>query len=244
MGCLLIVANRIDGQPIFMNPDHNLAGQQRPTDIIQRRQQVFDLTNSSSSKSTINPAQSQTVNFNNKYPQISTTSSALLSSSSSLGRGVGVGGPFVQTTTNKTNMEMEARMAELEGEMWRAIPSRRPRGSLSEDVLQSEENLSDINFNNQPEKIRNLQMEDQEVDIRDEQVQKRLESLLETFNVDIPPEERINAPPGMQVELKEYQRIGVAWMLKMERSTNRGGILSDEMGLGKVFFFEFLLRFF
>ena len=55
--------------------------------------------------------------------------------------------------------------------------------------------------------------------------------------MEIPKEERVNAPSCMTVQLKEYQRIGVAWMSRMEGSNVRGGILSDDMGLGKVGFF-------
>jgi SNF2 family DNA or RNA helicase len=38
----------------------------------------------------------------------------------------------------------------------------------------------------------------------------------------------------MTCTLKEYQRIGLTWLLKMERGTSKGGILADEMGLGKT----------
>jgi SNF2 family DNA or RNA helicase len=66
-------------------------------------------------------------------------------------------------------------------------------------------------------------------DIPDEEVQKRLESLFETFNVDIPKEERVDTPECMRhITLKEYQRIGVSWMVRMENGNTRGGILSDE----------------
>ncbi|EAU87720.1 hypothetical protein CC1G_08756 [Coprinopsis cinerea okayama7 len=40
--------------------------------------------------------------------------------------------------------------------------------------------------------------------------------------------------PGLEVRLLGHQCIGVAWMLRMERSKNRGGILADDMGLGKT----------
>uniref|UniRef100_A0A8H7XLY1 Uncharacterized protein n=1 Tax=Psilocybe cubensis TaxID=181762 RepID=A0A8H7XLY1_PSICU len=39
--------------------------------------------------------------------------------------------------------------------------------------------------------------------------------------------------PGLEVRLLGHQAIGVAWMLEQERGTNKGGILADDMGLGK-----------
>ncbi|KAA1114836.1 hypothetical protein PGT21_024810 [Puccinia graminis f. sp. tritici] len=39
---------------------------------------------------------------------------------------------------------------------------------------------------------------------------------------------------GLQVLLMPHQLIGVAWMIKQEKSKNMGGILGDEMGLGKT----------
>lgn len=47
-------------------------------------------------------------------------------------------------------------------------------------------------------------------------------------------EEREPTPAIMTCTLKEYQRIGLTWLLKMERGTTKGGILADEMGLGKT----------
>jgi SNF2 family DNA or RNA helicase len=48
------------------------------------------------------------------------------------------------------------------------------------------------------------------------------------------PEDREPTPRNMTCILKEYQRIGLTWLLKMERGTSKGGILADEMGLGKT----------
>lgn len=46
--------------------------------------------------------------------------------------------------------------------------------------------------------------------------------------------------PGMEVALMPHQAIGVAWMLEKERNpTYRGGILADDMGLGKVSYSTF-----
>lgn len=47
-------------------------------------------------------------------------------------------------------------------------------------------------------------------------------------------EEREPTPAIMTCTLKEYQRIGLTWLLKMERGPTKGGILADEMGLGKT----------
>jgi hypothetical protein len=48
------------------------------------------------------------------------------------------------------------------------------------------------------------------------------------------PEDRTPTPPIMQSTLKEYQKIGLKWLLKMEGGRIKGGILADEMGLGKT----------
>jgi SNF2 family DNA or RNA helicase len=64
--------------------------------------------------------------------------------------------------------------------------------------------------------------------------QKQLEQLFDTFSVTISKKERLDTPPEMTVQLKEYQRIGVTWMVRMENSKHCGGINSDMMGLGKT----------
>ncbi|KAI8933570.1 hypothetical protein NX059_009303 [Plenodomus lindquistii] len=48
------------------------------------------------------------------------------------------------------------------------------------------------------------------------------------------PEDREPTPAIMTCVLKEYQKIGLTWLLKMERGNAKGGILADEMGLGKT----------
>ncbi|EAU82980.1 hypothetical protein CC1G_09242 [Coprinopsis cinerea okayama7 len=40
--------------------------------------------------------------------------------------------------------------------------------------------------------------------------------------------------PGMAVALMPHQAIGVAWMLKKEKSPLKGGCMADDMGLGKA----------
>ncbi|KAF1914292.1 SNF2 family N-terminal domain-containing protein [Ampelomyces quisqualis] len=47
-------------------------------------------------------------------------------------------------------------------------------------------------------------------------------------------EDREQTPRIMSSTLKEYQKIGLTWLMKMEGSRNKGGILADEMGLGKT----------
>ncbi|KAL5119689.1 hypothetical protein ACEQ8H_002295 [Pleosporales sp. CAS-2024a] len=65
-----------------------------------------------------------------------------------------------------------------------------------------------------------------------------IEDILETVQLngedDVLPENREQTPQIMQSTLKEYQKIGLTWLLKMEASKNKGGILADEMGLGKT----------
>ena len=46
--------------------------------------------------------------------------------------------------------------------------------------------------------------------------------------------ERRPQPPGLSRELKPFQLEGVDWMLKQERSRYKGGLLGDEMGMGKT----------
>ncbi|KAF1922913.1 uncharacterized protein M421DRAFT_76792 [Didymella exigua CBS 183.55] len=48
------------------------------------------------------------------------------------------------------------------------------------------------------------------------------------------PERREQTPANMCSQLKEYQKIGLTWLIKMETGTNKGGILADGMGLGKT----------
>lgn len=48
------------------------------------------------------------------------------------------------------------------------------------------------------------------------------------------PAEREATPEIMTCVLKEYQKIGLTWLLKMERDRAEGALLADEMGLGKT----------
>lgn len=45
----------------------------------------------------------------------------------------------------------------------------------------------------------------------------------------------VATPKGIQVELMPHQMHGLAWMLWREKQKPRGGILADDMGLGKFF---------
>lgn len=65
-----------------------------------------------------------------------------------------------------------------------------------------------------------------------ESIEKMLE-IVEQNSKDS-PEDREQTPRIMSSTLKEYQKIGLTWLLKMEESRNKGGILADEMGLGKT----------
>lgn len=69
-----------------------------------------------------------------------------------------------------------------------------------------------------------------------QETERELRQLLENIVSDEPPppEDRTGTPDGLSITLLEHQKIGLQWMLKMESSNNRGGILADDMGLGKV----------
>lgn len=77
--------------------------------------------------------------------------------------------------------------------------------------------------------------------ISNEEVEKELRTLLENITDDEPPppEDRTGTPDKMSITLLEHQKIGLQWMSKMEASTNKGGILADDMGLGKASVFIF-----
>jgi SNF2 family DNA or RNA helicase len=71
---------------------------------------------------------------------------------------------------------------------------------------------------------------------QNQNTEQELRDLLENVLYDEPPppEARTGTPDGLSITLLEHQKIGLQWMLKMERSSNKGGILADDMGLGKV----------
>jgi len=69
-----------------------------------------------------------------------------------------------------------------------------------------------------------------------QETERELRELLENIVSDEPPppEDRTGTPDGLSITLLEHQKIGLQWMTKMENSNNKGGILADDMGLGKV----------
>jgi hypothetical protein len=68
------------------------------------------------------------------------------------------------------------------------------------------------------------------------ETEKELRDLLEhvVYDDPPPPQDRTGTPDGLSITLLEHQKIGLQWMCKMESSNNKGGILADDMGLGKV----------
>lgn len=46
--------------------------------------------------------------------------------------------------------------------------------------------------------------------------------------------EQMEAPPELLMTLLPYQKEFLAWAVKQERGDIKGGILADEMGMGKT----------
>ena len=65
-----------------------------------------------------------------------------------------------------------------------------------------------------------------------EAVEKLLENI--QSHKEEAPERREQTPRIMRSQLKEYQKIGLTWLIKMETGNSKGGILADGMGLGKT----------
>lgn len=62
-----------------------------------------------------------------------------------------------------------------------------------------------------------------------ERIKKQLKILMDNAskNWDVTPfENRISTPHEMNINLMEHQKVGVEWMVNMERSTSRGGSIS------------------
>ncbi|KAJ3131537.1 hypothetical protein HDU90_008204 [Geranomyces variabilis] len=73
--------------------------------------------------------------------------------------------------------------------------------------------------------------------VNDAETKEQLRALLENVShtEEVTPKElRLPTPPELAITLLEHQKISLEWMLKMEQSTNKGGILADDMGLGKT----------
>ena len=41
-------------------------------------------------------------------------------------------------------------------------------------------------------------------------------------------------PPGISRQLKPFQLEGLSWMIQQEKTQYKGGLLGDEMGMGKT----------
>lgn len=69
-----------------------------------------------------------------------------------------------------------------------------------------------------------------------QQAEDELRQLLTSINDEEPPppESRVGTPEGLTINLLEHQKVGFQWMSRQEVSTNKGGLLADDMGLGKV----------
>ncbi|KAI4920930.1 hypothetical protein J4E85_009045 [Alternaria conjuncta] len=64
-----------------------------------------------------------------------------------------------------------------------------------------------------------------------------IEKLLQSISAGVDEEDkekRAPTPKTMTCTLKEYQRIGLTWLLNKERGATKGSILADDMGLGKT----------
>jgi hypothetical protein len=70
---------------------------------------------------------------------------------------------------------------------------------------------------------------------RDES-EKELRVLLRTIENDynINLEDRAGTPDALVPTLMEHQKKGLSWLISMEEGSNKGGLLADDMGLGKV----------
>ncbi|KAI8914102.1 SNF2 family N-terminal domain-containing protein [Entophlyctis helioformis] len=66
-------------------------------------------------------------------------------------------------------------------------------------------------------------------------VEESLEQALETGIADLKAEYGDKATPaGMSIELMKHQIRGLAWLVRMENHELHGGILADDMGMGKT----------
>ena len=69
-----------------------------------------------------------------------------------------------------------------------------------------------------------------------EEVDKHLRSLVDNIQGDdLGADERTDTPDDMadNAALYKHQIIGLKWMVKQEEGVNKGGILADDMGLGR-----------
>lgn len=69
-----------------------------------------------------------------------------------------------------------------------------------------------------------------------EESEKELRVLLRTIENDynINLEDRTGTPDALIPTLMEHQKKGLSWLINMEEGPKKGGLLADDMGLGKV----------
>lgn len=69
-----------------------------------------------------------------------------------------------------------------------------------------------------------------------EDTEKELRLLLKTIENDynINLEDRTGTPDALIPTLMEHQKKGLSWLISMEEGPKKGGLLADDMGLGKV----------
>lgn len=65
-----------------------------------------------------------------------------------------------------------------------------------------------------------------------------LSELLDNIKPDLPEDDdndgQPSKPEGMITDLYKHQKIGLSWLVRMEKSKSKGGLLADAMGLGKT----------
>eukprot|EP00924_Labyrinthula_sp_SR-Ha-C_P005429 maker-scaffold_1-snap-gene-31.40-mRNA-1 protein AED:0.00 eAED:0.00 QI:0/0/0/1/1/1/2/0/1178 len=73
-----------------------------------------------------------------------------------------------------------------------------------------------------------------EDDDTEDSVLKELEELDQKRKQEMKEMNIIPQPKGMEATLMPFQRVGVSWMVEQEHSVFHGGVLADQMGLGKT----------
>ena len=85
-------------------------------------------------------------------------------------------------------------------------------------------------LNQEDRSLLEKQLEDSKLRIEEENQELDADELVQTAfqgNLRVPP-------PGLSATLLPFQREGTSWMYNQERSEVAGGILADEMGMGKT----------
>lgn len=78
-----------------------------------------------------------------------------------------------------------------------------------------------------PQYARRMTQEQQEEEL------KAMFDAIEAVEAPPPPEQRMETPQGLTIQLMEHQKIGVEWLTQREEK-GKGGLLADDMGLGKT----------